>query len=315
MSFQAAKDLVQRNTYIKEETISSSPLEEENPLLQQYKKQEERYQELLKELQQYQKRKQKWEKEAKKSKEFQKETKLTKKEKERALKVTSIEEIKSLLDNSFDLEKTKQQILTYLYNEAIEYNKIAKENNSSELLAETKKEILQILSLIHWIQAYQKNETIENRSKEETNQNHLIYLTSNSGRIIPLDEIEKNIPIDFYEEIKELLLSIQNGTMKGFKALSGKKFNEVKNRKIRIYFKQINQNTYLILSCFVKDFYTNSKYADDSKRLNAILEAEESTYTTLASSEFYLQEQQNITNFILELLANKRGDNYGRKLK
>ena len=222
-----------------------------------------------------------------------------------------IEEIESLLENSLDSEKSKQQILTYLYNEAIEYNKIAKENTS--LLEESKKEILEILALIHWTQLYQK-EDVGEVQKEENQQNHLIYLTSNSGRIIPVDEIEKNIPIDYYEEIKELLLSIQNGTLKGFKSLSGKKFNEVKNRKIRIYFKQMNQNTYLILSCFIKDFYTNSKYSEDKKRLNAILEAEESTYATLANNEYYLQEQQNITNFIFQLLTNKRGENYGRKL-
>ena len=177
MSFQAAKELVKRNTCIEEETIPTSPLNAENPLLQQYKKQEERYQALLDELKHYQKQKQKLEKEKKKrnSEEIKTKKPLSKKEKERSLKVTSIEEIESLLENSLDSEKSKQQILTYLYNEAIEYNKIAKENTS--LLEESKKEILEILALIHWTQLYQK-EDVGEVQKEENQQNHLIYLTS-----------------------------------------------------------------------------------------------------------------------------------------
>ena len=104
MSFQAAKELVKRNTCIEEETIPTSPLNAKNPLLQQYKKQEERYQALLDELKHYQKQKQKLEKEKKKrnSEEIKTKKPLSKKEKERSLKVTSIEEIESLLENSLD---------------------------------------------------------------------------------------------------------------------------------------------------------------------------------------------------------------------
>ena len=56
MSFQAAKELVKRNTKSKKETIATPTLKEENPLLQQYKKQEERIAALSKEKEKIRKR-------------------------------------------------------------------------------------------------------------------------------------------------------------------------------------------------------------------------------------------------------------------
>ncbi|MCI8575836.1 MAG: hypothetical protein HFI09_05135 [Bacilli bacterium] len=314
MSFAAARLLVERNRKAKKIESDSQIIPDKNLLLEQYKRQVERYQEISKEIANLQNCFQR-EKDANNDK------KLTSsvseiKEKQRNEPLTlniflNLQDLQKYLHSAPDLDLAKKHLITLLYEEATSYNQIALEGNLLEQ-AECKKEIKEILSKIQWIKNYQKPE----QTKEQTiNHNNLIYLTSSSGRIIPLEEITKDIPIEFYDLLKETLLSIKNGTFLGFKSLSYKKYNELRKIKVRVLFKQINENTFLILSCFIKNYTSQKKYSEDLKRLNKILEEQESNYTTLARNPYYLEEQAKITETIMELLTTKRGKRHGRTLE
>ena len=226
------------------------------------------------------------------------------------------ESIIAFLENVTNIESAKQQIITDLYQDAIYFNQIAQNNLSKTDHEECKKEIITILDQITWVQNYQitSNDFIPT-STPSLPEYHLIYLTSNTGRIIPYDEIDKEIPKEFYPILKEALLSLEQGNLKGFKSFSGKKFNELKNQDTRIIFKQINENTFLILSCFIKNFKTNKKYKQDLNRLNDILIQKEQEYRSFANSSYYLEEQKKITDQIINLLSIKRGETNGQSLE
>lgn len=320
MSFQNVKYLLEKNKIEREpEPINNTPIEKsENPLLQQYKRQVERYQELLEELALCKKRQ--------KTKETNQDKVpiLEKEEKEQPYNnfITypntfhTKESIIAFLKNAPDLDIAKKQMITVLYQEALDFNQIAQNSSSQKDHEECKKEILTILDQITWVQNYQIPSTDLIRNLAPTlPKYHLIYLTSDTGRVIPYDEIDKEIPREFYPILKEALLSLEQGILKGFKSLFKIKFNELKNQDTRIFFKQINENTFLILSCFVKSFKTNNKYKQYYNRLNDILIQKEQEYRSLANNDYYLEEQRKITDQIINLLSIKRGETNGQSLE
>ena len=309
MSFENARYLIEKNkdTYKKDPINQVTPITEtENPLLQQYKRQVQRYQEIIKELEIWQKiiknknRNQKEDKEG-----LEKETK-TPLSKSQAIKLpTTKQDIIEFLNNAPLLHEAKKQIITNLYQEACTYNEIAKYSTNEEDKEECKKEIEAILYQIEWIQNYQKK---EEKEVSKTTHNNMIFLTSNSGRIIPLEEISKNIPIEFYDSLKEALISIENGTFIGFKPLTKRKYNQLRKPKVRVLFSQINKNTFLVLSCFFKNYDTNLKYKENLDNLSYILMQKESEYKTLAQDPNYLEEQEKIKNTIYNILTTKRDE-------
>ncbi|MCI8467554.1 MAG: hypothetical protein HFI08_05135 [Bacilli bacterium] len=310
MSFKNARILIERN---KIDTPSESSIPSVSVLLQQYKRQVERYQELLQELALWNKRL--------KNKQNQKRTEHTSIEEERKPQITSSKtstfsipysDIITFLQNATDLNKTKQQIITHLYQEACTFNEMAKNYSNFQDKEACKREIEAILCQIGWIQNFQKSEKKEVNSATH---NNIMFLTSSSGRIIPLEEIMKNIPMEFYDSLKEALLSIENRTFIGFKPLTKRKYNELKKADIRVLYSRVNENTFLILSCFIKDFYSNLKYRENLKRLNDILEKNESEYKTLAQDPNYLEEQDKIKNTIYNILTKKRDEENGQPLE
>ena len=310
MSFKNAKILIERN---KIDTTSESSIPSVSVLLQQYKRQVERYQELLQELALWNKRL--------KNKQNQKRKEHTSIEEERKPQITSSKtstlsipysDIITFLQNATDLNKTKQQIITHLYQEACTFNEMAKNYSNFQDKEACKREIEAILNQIEWIQNFQK---IEKKEVNSTTHSNIMFLTSSSGRIIPLEEIMKNIPIEFYDSLKEALLSIENRTFIGFKPLIKRKYNELKKANIRVLYSQINENTFLILSCFIKNYDTNLKYRENLKRLNDILEKNESEYKTLAQDPNYLEEQDKIKNTIYNILTRKRDEENGQTLE
>lgn len=320
MSFQSVKYLLEKNKIeLEPEIINNTPIEKsENPLLHQYKRQVERYQELLEELALWKKRQRKKETTLNKVTVLETEKKVQPNNNffTHSNAFHTKESIIAFLKNAPDLDIAKKQIITYLYQEALDFNQIAQNSSSQKDYEECKKEILTILDQITWIQNYQipSNDLVQTATPTLPKY-HLIYLTSDTGRVIPYDEIDKEIPQEFYPILKDALLSLEQGILKGFKSLFKIKFNELKNQDTRIFFKQINENTFLILSCFVKNFKTNNKYKQDYNRLNDILTQKEQEYRSLANNDYYLEEQRKITDQIINLLSIKRGETNGQSLE
>lgn len=279
----------------------------------QYKKLEKDYQDLMNEINIYQKRQQT----------KQKENIVTlnpkiseKKKTKRQINLNGInifdkEQLSYFFQNQLFLQDIKDEIIRILYQNALEMNEMAKcsSNKNEKIFCQV--EIKSILELIQWIINYKAlKEPIEIPEKKE---NKLIFLQTETGRVTPYDELNK-IP-DEQKELFELLLkSIQNESFKGFKNLSPKDLLEVRYQKARIIFRQIQENIYLIASCFIKKVHTDNNYKNTLNRLEKKLNEWEPKIKLLVNSSFYLEEQKRIETSIFTLLTKKRDDINARQL-
>lgn len=112
-----------------------------------------------------------------------------------------------------------------------------------------------------------EKEEVEEIEEEETT-NRMIFVPTNGGNIRILDEID-HIPDTFYDLFLELFLSIKDGSFKNVKrftnnaALNG--LVEVKNPQARVVFARLNENTYAIITAFVKKTQKDKGYLDSLK--------------------------------------------------
>jgi hypothetical protein len=102
------------------------------------------------------------------------------------------------------------------------------------------------------------NQLLEKEEEfEEDSHNNLFLITSKSGRVKVLDDLER-IPVDYYDEVGSLMSSIQDGTFKRFKKFNKSSdlnlagISEVRGKKVRILFDGIGNDTYGIITVFLK---------------------------------------------------------------
>ena len=176
------------------------------------------------------------------------------------------------------------------------------EDPELDLIIETEKQKIKFLKqLLEPIDELTTNEPIQNK----------IILMPNSNDSSILKDIE-HIPSEYYNEVSTLLESIINNTFKKFKRfkklhssyeING--FCEVRGKKIRIIFKRLNNDTYAIITIFMKKTTTDNGYRDFVR--NKI-----NTYISFSN---YIKNNLNNPNFLLsnasylEELFNKLGMN------
>lgn len=95
--------------------------------------------------------------------------------------------------------------------------------------------------------------------------NKILLSPTLNGNIRVLDELE-HITSDFYPSFKELINSIVDGTFKNVKRFKNNKtltgVCEVKGFKTRVVFSRINEDTYAIISVFVKKTTNDKGYQE-----------------------------------------------------
>lgn len=129
--------------------------------------------------------------------------------------------------------------------------------------------------------------------KEE---NKLIFVPTISGNIRILDEVERLAP-SYYEGVIELFDSIKDGTFKRVKrftnnnALSGT--CEVRGQQIRVVFSRLDNNTYALITAFIKKCDNDNGYNSTLKQKVADYRlVADKIKANLSNSEF-LEEQRN----------------------
>ncbi len=216
------------------------------------------------------------------------------------------EKILEILENSGTLiQKTKEEMTTSLYHEALLLNNLSMNTQDLEEKEIYKEEIKQILQKIEIVKQYIP--TIKQQSKEKRNipKNQLIFF-SHGNRINILENLEKEISPLYYPDFYLLLQSIQNGTWKGYKNLVGKNFSQVSSKFARIYFIGINANHYLILSGLQKDFYSSKYYREELNRLEKICKNAKNIYQSLIENPEFIIQQNQILEQIYTLI--KKGE-------
>lgn len=94
-------------------------------------------------------------------------------------------------------------------------------------------------------------------------ENNMIFVPTTGGNIRVLEEIDRIDP-DYYERFYGLFQSIKDGTFKNVKRFSRNSdlagLCEVRDFKTRVVFKRINQNTYAIITAFIKKSDSDKGY-------------------------------------------------------
>lgn len=136
-----------------------------------------------------------------------------------------------------------KEIKELLFEEGLELSDI--EELEKEYEFELKK-----IDLLTKLLEPQKEEKVEIR-----HENNLIFVPTAGGDIRVLDEID-NIPYEYYERFQGLFQSIKDGTFKNVQRfasnseLSG--LCEVKDFKVRVLFVRLSNDSYAVISAFIK---------------------------------------------------------------
>lgn len=127
----------------------------------------------------------------------------------------------------------------------------------------------------------------------EEEKNNIVLVPTLSGNIRVLDDLE-HIPSEYYDGFRELISSIVDGTFKGVKMFASNSqlfgISEVKAFKIRVVFTRLSDDTYAIITAFVKK-------TDKDKLYNESLNNKGREYRTL---EPKLKENLNNREFMEE---------------
>lgn len=138
----------------------------------------------------------------------------------------------------------------------------------------------------------------QEREKDQgpTEENKLILVPTISGNIRILDEVEHLAP-SYYEGFIELFDSIKDGTFKRVKrftnnnALNG--ICEVRGQQIRVIFARLDNNSYALITAFIKK-------CDNDNGYNSTLKQKVADYRLVAdkikanlSNRAFLEEQRN----------------------
>ncbi len=159
---------------------------------------------------------------------------------------------KIMLRLQAELLKSIKEAKDYLHSESLNDNDIKDLNDEISF----KEQIIKLL-ISHMKQV---NPPISINKK--VLENSLIFVPTISGRIRVFDEID-SMPLEYYDELKGLFLSIKNATFKGVKRFQGDYYSgisEVRGKLMRVVFTRLNSTTYAVLTTFAKKFDSSSAY-------------------------------------------------------
>ncbi len=140
--------------------------------------------------------------------------------------------------------------------------------------------------------------TEENQHQQEKICNTLIFAATTGGNIRVLEEIEKDIPQEYYGSFKDLFTSIKDGTFRNVKRFSSNNtetagFCEVKNHKTRVVFDRVGPNTYALITAFMKKSDNSKGYLELlSKKIKDYKDQKDSLLANLENPEFLQLNRQ-----------------------
>ncbi len=165
-----------------------------------------------------------------------------------------------------------------------------------------KEELCELRKMMDYLVSYRD---LKNVKEEEKEMNTLIYLKSSNHNYYAISDL-KGIDIEYYDSFLELMESIQNGMFKGVKVFKNNEkldgLCEVRNFKTRIVFKRISNDTYAILSLFMKKADNEKSYRLNLyNRMDAYNVQKEYMKMGIQNKE-YLKENQKVTEEMKRIL-------------
>ena len=134
---------------------------------------------------------------------------------------------------------------------------------------------------------------------EQRKNNHLIFISTEAGNIIALNEIEKIDP-SFYDRFLVLFEQIKSGYWevvgdhKRFDSNSVvKSFSEVREFQVRVVFKRLSSDCFAIVTAFTKKDYNDKGYQNSLKtKVAHYYRVEKALLEQLSNPEFMAAQEQ-----------------------
>lgn len=157
----------------------------------------------------------------------------------------------------------------------------------------------------------------EDELGEIEHSNKLFLVPNLRGKIRVLDDLD-HIPVEFYDEINELIMSIVNGTFKRVKKFYRSSNHslggfccEVKGNTSRVLFKRLSHDTYAIISTFLKKTNNDRGYREFIRNRIGDFNKHEDDYKKMLEDSEYMQ----LNDFYVEELFNKLGRGKDKEYK
>ncbi len=216
-----------------------------------------------------------------------------------------LEKIKEVFSSNLN-SITINRIKLLLYKDYILYSKML-------LSIDNEKDALKLQKLISdiliKIEALDEIEELENEEDyEEESPKKLFFLLSESGKVIALESLRKDIPTEYYEDYKKLILALKQGYAKGVKKLVKKSYSELRIRRpgLRLLFSKLDNDSYLIIDVFVKKINSGDYlYNNQLNNLNNQHLRAKDTYKARCGEEDFIKEHEGYLSEILTLLTSE----------
>jgi len=210
---------------------------------------------------------------------------------------------------------TVNRIKLLLYKECIIYNRMllgAESEEASEL-----RNMLSILrTKIEVLDELEELEEEQEISDDITSNNNIFFLLSDTGNVIALESLRKNVPRDYYPAFKELILGLKEA--KGLKKLRKYGYLELKDFKIRVIFDKLSNGNYIILDCFMKKVDTGVSYRNNLANRTRQYQRKIDYYLSNYSKQDFIERHEGYLAEILNLLDSKtlegNGENEARAI-
>ncbi len=158
--------------------------------------------------------------------------------------------------------------------------------------------------------------------RSEDKHNKIVYLTTDAGNISISNDL-KAIPIEFYDSIYNLLMSIQNGVFKEFKRIGTDSNNfktnllQVRENFTRVVFDKLSDDVYIILTVFIKKVRTSKDYLNNLRNVDTLLNSKlPYLYSQLKNNkEEFLKSNDLVTEALFrKLLTKNKGEDIRGKI-
>lgn len=194
-----------------------------------------------------------------------------------------------------------------LYKEYVIYSKMLLQASTKSELAELQILINAITSKIELLDELEELEEEKELTEPITENNNLFFLLSDSGNVIALESLRKNVPREYYPVFKEILLGLKEGKAKGLKRLAGYGHLELKvnGPGIRIIFDKLSDNNYIILDCFMKKVDTGVSYRNNLANRYNQYQSKKNLYLDQITNPEFIKKHESYLAEILTLLDSK----------
>ena len=235
--------------------------------------------------------------------------------------VNDYDDIKLILPNKHtdNYQDIINLILLKYYEEYIFIKSVLKDIiNSDEEYDYYTSEKNNCLNMIYNIKKYNREINSSEKDIYENRDNKIVFLTTGIDNVCVKNDIEKSIPYEFYPDLMELINSIKNGTFKNVKVFNNNKalygLCQVKYHDVRLTFKRISKNVYVLIQAFVKKCYTSSQYHNMLEKRYSLYKTYHEQLLEKANDVNFLYDNSQILLEIEDMLLNKKVGDFSEKV-